>query len=332
MQRKIQQGWPAVLSGVLVMVAAGSACSTASAASDERIDLNAGVLSELVAMTEANANAGGSTGAEGDDGTPGASQATFPAKTWQLPPTVVHGSEAGPGQLKQEERIGSYGQPRWTAHRRFPTTRVYVRPEGEVEAEYWLRLKSDRDGHKKFEHRQELELGLGHRLQLDVYMIENHEDGGDELYFDQSIELRYALADWGELPGNPTFYIEYKFQEDRADVLEMKGLFGGEIAPRWHWGVNLVWEQELADAEETVFELTNGISYSLSDEIAIGLEGKFEIANEKDNRSDWGENLRLGPSFQWSPVPQMHIDVAPLFGLTHDSSLIDMFVVLGWEF
>ena len=31
-----------------------------------------------------------------------------------------------PGTLHEEERIGSYGQPRWTAHRRFPTTRVYV--------------------------------------------------------------------------------------------------------------------------------------------------------------------------------------------------------------
>jgi len=48
-------------------------------------------------------------------------------------------------ELFEEQRIGSYQQPRWTATRRFPTTRVYVVPEGKVEFEYWLRPTFNRD-------------------------------------------------------------------------------------------------------------------------------------------------------------------------------------------
>jgi hypothetical protein len=35
---------------------------------------------------------------------------------------------------------------------------------------------------------------------------------------------------------------------------------------------------------------------------------------------------------QFRPLPQMHIDVAPLFGVTHASPRAKIFVVLGWEF
>jgi hypothetical protein len=250
--------------------------------------------------------------------------------TDELPPVVVVGQE-GSG-LKEEERIGSYAQPRWTAHRRFPSTRVYVRPEGEIDFEEWLRIKSNRGEKPQFEHRQEVEIGLPYRFQFDIYMIETHQ-GGD-FFFDQSFELRYAFADWDRLPGNPTVYFEIVNRTaGRPEKFELKGLFGGEVAPLWHWGVNTVWEQEMGDARETVLELTTGVSYSLIDsKFAVGAEGKFEIANENDNRSTWQENLRLGPSVQWRPTPWFHVDFAPLFGLNRHSSRVDAFLVAGIEF
>src|SRR5262245_17120649 len=58
-------------------------------------------------------------------------------RSWELPPVTVVGES--PSSLREEERIGPYGQPRWTAARRFPTTRVYVIPEGKVEVEGWAR-------------------------------------------------------------------------------------------------------------------------------------------------------------------------------------------------
>src|SRR3954468_17727421 len=49
------------------------------------------------------------------------------------PQTVV--TDTVPGA--DDQPVGSYHQPEWTARRRFPTTRVYVIPAGTVAAEYW---------------------------------------------------------------------------------------------------------------------------------------------------------------------------------------------------
>src|SRR5207244_1600322 len=45
-------------------------------------------------------------------------------RTYDLPAVTVSGARAS--DLREEDRVGTYGQPRWTATRRFPNTRVYV--------------------------------------------------------------------------------------------------------------------------------------------------------------------------------------------------------------
>src|ERR1051326_7561773 len=47
--------------------------------------------------------------------------ATDTHHTWEMPPVDV----IGKAPLVEEDRIGDYAQPRWTAHRRFGETRVY---------------------------------------------------------------------------------------------------------------------------------------------------------------------------------------------------------------
>ena len=58
--------------------------------------------------------------------------------------TVVTGQAVS--DLREEDRIGPYGQPEWTTHRRFAFTRIYVRPPGTFGFEYWLRPTIPRDG------------------------------------------------------------------------------------------------------------------------------------------------------------------------------------------
>ena len=58
-------------------------------------------------------------------------------------------------------------------------------------------------------------------------------------------ELRWALANWGKIPGNPTIYLEWKNEDAAPDHFEGKLLLGGAIASGWHWGSNFVWEHEL---------------------------------------------------------------------------------------
>jgi len=258
-------------------------------------------------------------------------------RSWEMPPMVV---EAGRlGQLREEDRIGSYGQPRWTAARRFPTTRVYVVPEGMVEFEYWTRVKNPRNGPSTVQTQYEVEFGLPHRLQLDLYWVEEKTGSqGVRDVAEQKTELRYAFADWGQIWGNPTIYEEYVSVSGDADVIESKLLLGDELCEAWHWGTNLVWERQIGGELANVFELTGGVSHTLSDEgLSLGVEAKLEYENTHADRDDYAKSLEIGPSLQWRPFPAMHMDIAPLFGVTSDSldldsRLSDIYFVLGWEF
>lgn len=136
-------------------------------------------------------------------------------RSFEMPPTVVRAFREG--ALREEDRIGSHGQPRWTAKRLFPTTRVYVVPEGKVEFEYWTRAKVPEEGKTEVETQYELEFGLPHRFQLDLYYVTSKTGSEGELDLaEQKYELRYAFADWGELWMNPTAYFEYVSRERRG--------------------------------------------------------------------------------------------------------------------
>src|SRR6185369_13726574 len=142
----------------------------------------------------------------------------------------------------------------------FTSTRVYVIPEGKVEFEYWYRPTFDGDT-RETRTLYELEIGLPHRFQLDLYLRSDQENN-ESFEWAHQIEVRYALADWGKIWGNPTLYLEYINHEDGPDQIEPKLLLGGEIAPRWHWGVNVQAEMEMGGDREYEYEINGGVSYT----------------------------------------------------------------------
>ncbi|MCB9916120.1 MAG: hypothetical protein H6828_13410 [Planctomycetes bacterium] len=252
--------------------------------------------------------------------------------SWELPPTVVRGARLP--QLVEEDLIGDYGQPRWTARRLFPSTRVYVRPAGQIEFEHWTRIKVPKEGRSTTETSYELELGLPHRFQFDLYYV-TEQDGsqGDLDVSEQKYELRYAFADWGELWMNPTGYVEYVSRGGKSDKVELKLLLGDEVAPGWHFGTNLVWEHELGDSLENEYGITAGLAHTMIDQkLSLGAEMKLAFLDEHSDRGNYAKELEVGPSLQYRPVPQMHLDVAPLIGIGADSRRADIYIVWGWEF
>ena len=256
---------------------------------------------------------------------------TWPAQSWRMAEVEVVGDH--PSDLREEERIGDYKQPRWTAHRRFPTTRIYVIPKGQVEVEYWMRIDEPKHGETRVRNLYEIEFGLPWRFQFDFYINSIHD--GEWEWFDETeraYELRWALADWGEIWGNPTLYYEIVDRQRGADKLEAKLLLGDEISEGWHWGSNLVWEKETGGEEERELELTGAISKTLSDE-KFSLGGEFKAAQvTNDEDATHRHTYYVGPSAQWRPSPRTHIDIAPLAGLGPDSGKYTLYFVFGFEF
>jgi hypothetical protein len=261
-------------------------------------------------------------------GVPGPGGPRF--KTYELPPVNVVGEK--PSDLREEDRVGPYAQPRWTATRRFPNTRVYVIPEGKVEAELWFIPRFLKSGETNGRYLAEIEYGLPHRFQLDLYYrldINNAGDGQNGAQF----EVRWALADWGKIWGNPTIYAEYIYHEHDADAIEFKLLLGDELAPRWHWGVNFVAELETGGEREYVYEFDGGISYTLIDQkLSAGAETKVEFATTKGGRGDYETSVMVGPSIQWWPIPRLSVNFAPLLGVSEDAPTARVYLNLGWEF
>ena len=257
-------------------------------------------------------------------------------KSYEMPPVTVYGK----APLDEEDRIGDYAQPRWTAARRFSETRVYVIPKGQAEFEYWLKPKVKKDGEpSEFETLYEAEFGLPGRFQLDLYAVGTKEGAdGDFGITGQKVEVRWAFADWNKIWGNPTAYAEWTENSGGHDTAEFKLLLGGQIVSKWHWGSNLVWEHQVGESRETSREWTTGVSYTARDmKIGVGVETQLAFVDELEegsssHRTDMAHEFLVGPSFQFRPLPQMHIDFAPLFGLTKAAPRSKSFIVVGWEF
>jgi hypothetical protein len=309
-----QHGWPtaAVRSAAVVLTAVATLCLATAASAQVVNPANQGSPDSPQAPTTEDT----------------------PRHTWDMPPITVYGQTP----LKEEDRIGEYEQPRWTADRRFGETRVYVIPQGKFEFEYWLRPHYQKNGEPAtMEHMYEVELGLPGRFQIDLYTVATKT--GNEGSFginEQKFEVRWAFAKWGRIWGNPTAYAEWVTPSEEPDRLELKLLLGDQITSGLHWGSNLVWDHGMGGTHDTSNEWTFGLSKTIQDmKFSAGIETQLAWVNEDaagGGRTPFSNEFLIGPSFQMRPLPRMHIDFAPLFGTTAAAERAKIYVVLGWEF
>ena len=238
--------------------------------------------------------------------------------------------------LSEDKPADDTGRPEWTGARRFPGTRVYIQQApGGVGIESWWRMKRHRDGTISHRLLEEVEIGLPGRLQLDLYNDIEGDEKGRFHYQSFNVELRYALADWGKIWGNPTLYAEYKFADKHwgPDVYEVKLLLGDQLAPRWHWGVNFVWEAELGGEREQEFQITGGLSYSVIDgKLGVGVETLYDRDSVKDARGRAADIFAIGPSVQWRVTKNLHVDLNCMFGTNKATDHLIGFLVVGYDF
>jgi hypothetical protein len=264
-----------------------------------------------------------------------------PTHWWEMPAIEVPGERKA--EYREEEPIGEYKQPRWTAQRDFPNTRIYVAPAGRASAEWWLSYYAPFKGtvdNRYVNTMWELEFGLGHRMQLDVYLVGEQQGFKEFALTREKFELRYALADWGVLWGNPTLYVEWQHRNNDADAIEGKLLLGGQIAPGWHGGMNLQWERKVGGDQEDEYAVLGGISRVIVDEkLAMGAEVKTQFSDFDGARWHFTEaQYMVGPSLLWHPVPAANVLLEPLFGAGRGDPIgkpdlvgvFETWLVVGW--
>ena len=269
--------------------------------------------------------------------------------SWELPAITVQGQP--PTGFRDDDRVGTYGQPRWSTVRRFSEVRTYVIPEGQAEFEYWLFITDPSRREKKeasdagqekpkpsVKQMYEFEFGLGNRWQLDLYQVYVKDGSNGTNALDATkFELRYALADWDKLWGNPTIYAEWEQAAQGADSAEVKLLLCGDIAPRWAWATNFVWEQKTGDDRERSLEWNSAIAYDLKDQkLSVGVETNFaQVSALRDTSGtarDTHYELLVGPSIRFYPIPQAHIILSEFIGINSYAPERKTALIFGWEF
>ena len=256
-----------------------------------------------------------------------------PASVTRMPETT---STASSSMLGEDTAIGDTQRPEWTSARRFPGTRVYIQQEPwEVGVESWWRLKNHRDGTASNRLLEEVEIGLPYRMQLELYNDLEGDQNGRFHYQSFNVELRWALANWGKIWGNPTLYAEYKFADHQwgPDVYELKVLFGDEFAKRWHWAVNFVWEAETGGEREQEFQIPAGLSYTVIDRcLGLGVEFLYDHDTLAGGRGNPANQFNIGPSIQYRITDKAHLDLSCMFGTNNESDRQITWVVFGYDF
>jgi len=235
----------------------------------------------------------------------------------------------------QFELVGEYDQPAWTLTRKFPSTRVYVlTPPNTVMYEKWFDIRDRKNGPAQIRMRDELAFGLGNRWQLDLYAHTVYDGNfGDQRFAWRgfSWEVRYALADWGKIPGNPTLYFEHKLINGRQGI-EPKLLLGDRFGNTdYIWGLNLIYEANLAsgkEEQEREYAGTLSLAKVINNDLTVGLSAMYRY-NDFDGGS---EELYFGPNLQYRFSGNAHISLEYMPRISGEGYDSRSFVIFAWRF
>jgi hypothetical protein len=203
---------------------------------------------------------------------------------------------------------------------------------------------------------QEYELGLPCRFQVAWEFYQESINGHRQIPF-TLIEGRYAFADWGKIPLNPTLLAEFKWgtgkdysgkETDRgaggdsgeesvtksiSNSYEVRLLLGQEIGESVEFASNIFFEQKLSGDREREVGFSTAWSYALRGEaFKVGLETKYSNESQPAKRHLARNIFQLGPAFTYKPSPHTRIDVAPLAGIGHDSPYLETFLIFSVDF
>jgi hypothetical protein len=259
-----------------------------------------------------------------------------------------------------EEVPSSYGAPPAMSRSRFSnTTQAYVLPPwafffGEI-----YEGQAFDDGPPDHLFTQEIEMGLPYRFGVaaEAKFERFNGGGGAETV---SLEARWALADWNKIPLNPTLFAEYKFgagtlrheevppppggeeeeeEEEEGgppkvpDAYEFRLLLAQDFGEHVEWAMNWFFEKENTGDRGREWGFSQALTSPIllpNERLKIGVEMQYKNITTKDTRGDPLNIFVIGPTLAWKPTAQTRLDISPLFGVTDDAPVADVFVAFSW--
>jgi hypothetical protein len=253
--------------------------------------------------------------------------------------------------------IGSaYGAPGGFSRTRFaPLTTAYVLPPWTFYVGQIYEGDAFRHGPPDHLFTEEVEMGLPYRFGVAVETTFERFNGGGGPST-ASIEGRYALADWGKIPLNPTIFAEYKFgvgpirreeippppgggeEEEsgppqRPDAYELRLLLAEEFGGRFEWALNGFFEKENTGDRGREWGFAQSLVTPIllpREQLKVGVEMAYKNFTVKDTRGDPIHSFVVGPTVALRTTQNTRFDVSTLFGCTDDSPHVQVFAVFSW--
>ena len=274
-----------------------------------------------------------------------AAESSKPAVTTE--PTMV---------ITGDELPSAYGASGAFSRSRFSAvTTAYVLPPWEVYTAFIYEGDSFNDSLPDNLFTQEIELGLPYRFGFAVENRIEHFNGETQNSF-VSVEGRYALADWGKIPLNPTLFAEYKFgtgnilheegpppppeeaaagggPPPRPDAYEFRLMLAQEFGGRFEWAANVFFERENTGDRGREWGFSQSIQTPVllaHERLKVGVDMIYKNFTVKDTRGSAINRFNIGPSFSFKPSERMRLDLEPLFGVTKDSAAVQVFAIVSY--
>ena len=255
-----------------------------------------------------------------------------------------------------EDIVSAYGAPSSFSEARFtPNVTAYVLPPWTFAFNTIYEGDAFRHSPPDNLFTQELEMGLPHRFGIATEgKFERFDGGGGPSTI--SVEMRYAFADWGKIPLNPTIFGEYKFGvgtirheegpppppgEAEAEsgppkvpnAYEFRLLLADEFFQRVEWAANFFFEMEPTGDRGREWGVAQSIITPVllpHEQLKVGVEMEYKNFTVKDTRGSPENIFVIGPTVSFRTSKSTHFDVSALAGCTDDSPAVKVFAVFSW--